>query len=208
MTTTYELPALPSPAVADIAEKSNETIEWLRQNIRVGFTSKRGPAWWANVKTKGGSWEQIPDGSHFDGPVPMEEVRKLLAVPFAKGTVHVTYEDESGQRQVATDPAVQPIVCITTGKIFSYPKSGYKIHPYLETLSDFIKAIQYDQAVAVGSVGLLKGGGQAFLQAVLPQTLEVAGYGYQPYLLGVTSVDLSRSTSYTLARWARSATTR
>jgi phage/plasmid-like protein (TIGR03299 family) len=192
---TITLPTLPAPNSYDIAEKSNETMEWLRNNIKIGYTSERGPAWWANATTKDGQWT-IPDGSHFDGPVPMEEVRKLLDVPFAKGIVHVTYEDEDGVRQVTGDERTQPIVNIRTGQVFSYPKSGYKVHPYLETLSDFIKAIQYDQAVAVGSVGLLKKGGQAFLQAVLPQTLEVAGYGYQPYLLAATSVDLSRVTSY------------
>ena len=189
------LPTLPAPNVADIAEKSRETMDWLRGNIKIGFTSERGPAWWANATTKDGKWE-IPDGSHFDGPVPMEEVRRLLDVPFAKGTVHVTYEDRDGERQVAEDPAVQPIVNILTGQVFSYPTSKYKIHPYLATLADFLKAIQFDQDVAVGSVGLLKRGGQAFLQARLPETLTVAGYEYAPYLLGVTSVDLSRATWY------------
>lgn len=195
---TMTLPKLPAPDVADIYEKSGETIEWLRQNIRVGFTSERGPAWWAQgFRTKTGEWAGIPEGSHFDGPVPIEEVRKLLAVPFAKGTVHVTYTDTEGNTQVSADPDIQPIVNQATGKVFSYPTKGYTIHPYLETLSDFITAIQYDQIARVGSVGLLKKGGQAFLQAVLPKTLEVAGYGYQPYLLGVTSVDLSRSTTWT-----------
>jgi phage/plasmid-like protein (TIGR03299 family) len=195
-TTRAPLPSLPAPSNYDIAEKSNETMEWLRNNIKIGFTSERGPAWWANATTKAGKFE-IPDGSHFDGPVPMDEVRKLLDVQFAKGASNVTYTDADGNRQVTADADVQPIVNIRTGQVFSYPKKGYKIHPYLTTLAEFIKAIQYDQDVAVGSVGLLKGGGQAFLQAVLPETLEVAGYGYQPYLLGATSVDLSRSTSYT-----------
>lgn len=193
---TYQLPALPAPDVPDIYEKSNETMQWLRDNIRVGFTTERGPAWWANVVTKAGSFTEIPDGSHFAGPVPMEEVERLLSVPLAKGTVHVTYEDENGVRQVATDPGVQPIVNIRSGKVFSYPTSKYRIHPYLETLSDFIQAIQYDQAVACGSVGLLKNGGQAFLQARLPETLTVEGYEYVPYLMGVTSADLSRATWY------------
>jgi phage/plasmid-like protein (TIGR03299 family) len=193
MTTT--LPQLPAPNVADIAEKSRETMDWLRGNIKIGYTSERGPAWWANATTKDGQW-QIPDGSHFDGPVPMEEVRKLLDVPFAKGAVHVTYTDEDGATQVAADPDTAPIVNMRTGQVFSYPTSKYKIHPYLETLASFMQAIQFDQDVAVGSVGLLKKGGQAFLQARLPETLEVAGYGYQPYMLAVTSVDLSRSTSF------------
>jgi phage/plasmid-like protein (TIGR03299 family) len=194
--TSTALPNLPAPNVADIAEKSRETMEWLRNNIKIGYTDERGPAWWANATTKDGQW-QIPDGSHFDGPVPMEEVRKLLDVPFAKGAVHVTYADEDGNTQVAADPDTAPIVNMRTGQVFSYPSKGYRIHPYLDTLASFMQAIQFDQDVAVGSVGLLKRGGQAFVQARLPETLEVAGYGYQPYMLAVTSVDLSRSTSFT-----------
>jgi len=190
------LPTLPAPDAPDILEKSNETMEWLRANIKVGYTTERGPAWWANAVTKAGQWE-IPDGSHFEGPVPIEAVRELLDVQFVKGTVHVTYTDTDGNVQVSGDEKVQPVVNASTGKIFSFPKEGYKIHPYLETLHGFIQAIQYDQAVAVGSVGLLKEGGQAFLQAVLPETIEVEGYGYQPYMLAATSVDLSRATSYT-----------
>jgi hypothetical protein len=108
----------------------------------------------------------------------------------------VEHEDENGSVRTTTDPRTQPIVNSRNGQVFSYPKDGYRIRPYLETLHDFIEAIQYDQAVAVGSVGLLKRGGQAFLQARLPETLAVAGYGYQPYVLAVTSVDMSRSTSY------------
>lgn len=195
----FELPQLPAPASFDIYEKSRETMEWLRNNIKVGFKSARGPAWWANgAKTKAGDWTEIPDGSHFDGPVPIEAVLSTLDVRLVKGQVHVTYLDENGERQVVGDPAVQPIVNAKTGKVFSYPKESYAIHPYLDTLHGFIQRIQYDEAVAVGSVGLLKNGGVAFLQAVLPEHFEVAGYGYAPYLTAVTSADLSRRTQYAL----------
>jgi phage/plasmid-like protein (TIGR03299 family) len=192
-----ELPQLPSPAAFDIYEKSRQTMEWLRNNIKVGFTSDRGPAWWANgAVTKAGDWTQIPDGSHFDGPVPIEVVLSTLDVRLVKGEVHVTYLDEDGQRQVASDPGTQPIVNARTGRIFSYPQEGYAIHPYVQTLHGFVQRIQYDEKVGVGSVGLLKNGGVAFLQAVLPETIEVAGYGFQPYLTAVTSADLSRRTIF------------
>lgn len=195
---TITLPPRAAPDAVDILEKSGETMDWLRANIKVGFTDQLGPAWWANgAVTKDGTWDTIPDGSHFPGAVPIEEVTKLLGVTFVKGVVHVTYEDAEGNRQVATDPPTQPIVNQATGKVFSYPKAGYKIHPFLDTLHDFIQAIQLDTHADVYSVGLLKQGGQAFLTAVLPETMEVAGYGYQPFLMGATSVDLSRSTTFT-----------
>jgi phage/plasmid-like protein (TIGR03299 family) len=191
------LPSLPAPNVADIAEKSRETMEWLRTQVKVGYTDDRGPAWWAaGAVTKDGTWDSIPDGSHFAGPVPIEAVRAQLDVPLVKGVIHATYTDENGDRQVAADPGTAPIINARTGKIFSYPKTGYKIHPFLITLHGFIEQILDDGSVGVGSVGLLKNGGVAFLQAVLPQTFEVAGYGYQPYLMAVTSADLSHATSY------------
>jgi phage/plasmid-like protein (TIGR03299 family) len=194
---TALLPPLPSPAVADIMEKSAETIEFLRGNVKVGFTDQRGPAWWAaGLVTKAGTWTEIPDGSHFAGPVPIEAVRAQLDVPLVKGDVHVTYRDENGERQVSSDGDTAPIVNARTGQIFSYPKKGYKIHPYLQTLHGYIEQILFDERVGVGSVGLLKKGGMAFLQAVLPEAFEVAGYGYQPYIMGVTSADLSRATTW------------
>jgi len=179
-------------------EKSAETMTWLRQNIKVGYVSERGPAWWANgAITKDGTWDTIPDGSHFEGPVPMEEVRKLLDIPLVKATAtFAEYLDENGQRQVTKDTSVLPVINQRTGQVFSYPKEGYKIHPYLETLAGFIGRILDDDQVGVGSVGLLQKGGVAFLQARLPEHFEVAGYGYVPYLMAVTSANLSRSTSW------------
>ena len=179
-------------------EKSSETMRWLRENIKVGYTDERGPAWWANgAVTKAGTWVGIPDGSHFDGPVPVEEVRKLLDVRLVKATrTFAEYTDENGERQVASDTGTLPIINQRTGQIFSYPKEGYKIHPYLTTLHDFIQQILHDEHVGVGSVGLLKKGGVAFLQAVLPRHYEVQGYGYQPYVTAATSCDLSMATIY------------
>src|SRR5215831_7704846 len=192
--TTQTLPALPSPAVPDIMEKSAETMNWLRENIAVGYTDERGPAWWANAITKDGQWE-IPDGSHFDGPVPMEKVTKILDVKLVKGKVHVTYEDGDG-RQVIADEDVAPIVNLRSHTVMAYPKKGYRIHPYLETLHGFTDQILDSGDVGVGSVGLLKKGGVAFLQARLQEEFEVAGYGYQPYVTAVTSADLSRRTQW------------
>lgn len=195
--TTYDLPKLPSPAVPDIFEKSQETMSWLRNMIRIGFTDERGPAWWANgAVTKAGEWVGIPDGSHFPGPVPIEEVRKLLDVKLVKGAVTISYEDANGNVQTIEDPDTQPIINAGSGQVFSYPKEGYKIHPYLRTLHGFITQITHDEEAVVGSCGLLKKGGLAFLQAVLPKHYEVAGYGYRPYLSAVTSADLSLATTY------------
>lgn len=193
----FTLPMLPAPDVPDIYEKSAETMNWLRSNIKVGYTTERGPAWWAQgAVTKTGEWTEIPDGSHFEGPVPPEEVRRLLDVRLVKGTVSVKYVDADGNEQVTDDPATEPVVNARTGQVFGYPSRSYTIHPYLETLQGFMERILYDERVGVGSAGLLRKGGVAFLQARLPEAFEVAGYGYQPYATAVTSADQSRSTVY------------
>src|SRR5208282_102795 len=192
---TYQLPVLPRPDGWDILEKSRETMEWLQQNILVGFTDARGPAWWSAAVTKDGVWE-MPKDSHFPGAVPMKRVTRLLDVRMVKGTSYVQYEDDHGNMQVTQDTENFPIVNASTGQIFGYPKDGYTIHPYLDTLKGFTEQILHDETVAVGSAGLLRKGGVAFLQAVLPEHYEVAGYGYVPYLMAVTSADRTRKTSY------------
>lgn len=181
------LPQLSGPANTDLAEKSKETVAWLRNHVKVGFTSERGPAWWDSG---------LPDGSHFPEAVPMAEVTAMLDVPLVKGTAYVSYDDLDGDQQVVRDDDNIPVVNQRDGTIFGYPKEGYKIHPYSETLSGFMKKIAFDEDVAVSSVGLLRNSGVAFLQVVLPETLEVAGYPYVPYLAAVTSADRSRSSTY------------
>lgn len=192
---TYTLPALPSPANVDILEKSRETMQWLQENVLVGYVDERGPAWWSNAITKNGAWE-MPAGSHFPGAVPMKKVTKLLDVRLVKGTSYVKYLDDEDNEQVVQDTENIPVVNASTGRIFGYPKEGYAIHPYLPTLKGFMEKILHDESVAVGSAGLLRHGGVAFLQARLPEHYEVQGYGYVPYLSAVTSVDRSRKTTY------------
>ena len=192
---TYTLPALPSPANVDIWEKSRETMQWLQENVLVGYVDERGPAWWSNAITKNGAWE-MPAGSHFPGAVPMKKVTKLLDVRLVKGTSYVKYLDDEDNEQVVQDTENIPVVNASTGRIFGYPKEGYAIHPYLPTLKGFMEKILHDESVAVGSAGLLRHGGVAFLQARLPEHYEVQGYGYVPYLSAVTSVDRSRKTTY------------
>lgn len=189
------LPTLPSPTAYDIAEKSGELITWLRENIKVGFTDERGPAWWANgITLKDGKFEPLQDGSHFPGPIPIDVVNAQLDVKLVKGIVYVEYVDSDGNKQVATDPLITPVVDATRGRVFSYPTAGYPIHPYLETLRGFIDQVTAEN-LPVSSVGLLKNGGQAFIQAVLPDNYEVAGYGFTPYVGAATSADMSRATS-------------
>jgi phage/plasmid-like protein (TIGR03299 family) len=173
---------------------TQETSRWLAENLRIGYTDERGPAWWA-----AGTDQYLTDGSHFPGSVPEAEVRKILGVPLVEGTVNTVYRDTEDQRQVAEDKSRKTIVRADTGDILGIFKSGYKIHGYQEWTADQLAAItdQGHGELGVASVGLLKKGAVAFIQAKLEGTgLEVAGYEYTPFILAATSCDGSLASSY------------
>jgi phage/plasmid-like protein (TIGR03299 family) len=172
---------------------SRESLEWLQANIRIGYTDERGPAWWA------ASGEYMTDGSHFDGPVPEAEVRRILDVPFVSAKIFAQFEDADGNRQVTEDPERQAIVTPDTGDILGVFKSGYQVHGYQKWTADQIAAILDTSRgeLGVASVGLLRKRGVAFLQAKLAGSgLEVGGYGFAPYIVAATSVDGSLASTY------------
>jgi phage/plasmid-like protein (TIGR03299 family) len=74
------------------------------------------------------------------------------------------------------------------------PKDSYRIHQYMDALHGFVQRVA--EGAEVGSVGTLKHGAVAFLQAVLPGEYEVAGYGYTPYITAATSSDSSIASTY------------
>lgn len=172
---------------------SKESMEWLRSNIRVGFVGDDGPAWWA------AAGEYMSDGSHFDGPVPTEEVERLLSVEFAEGTVFSTYTDRDGNKQSTQDKTRKTIITPDNGAILGIFKLGYQVHDYKQWTADQIAAILDTSRGELGtkSVGLLKNRGVAFMQAQLTGSgLEVGGFEFTPYILAATSVDGSLSSTY------------
>jgi phage/plasmid-like protein (TIGR03299 family) len=172
---------------------SKETLNWLRSNIRVGYTGSDGPAWWA------ASGEYMTDGSHFDGPVPVEEVERLLSVEFAEGTVFSTYTDADGNKQSVQDKTRKTIITPDNAAILGIFKLGYQVHGYKQWTADQIAAILDTSRGELGtkSVGLLKNRGVAFMQAQLTGSgLEVGGFEFTPYILAATSVDGSLSSTY------------
>ncbi len=171
---------------------SKETSSWLRSNIRIGYTDERGPAWWA-------AENHMADGSHFPGPVPAEEVIKILDVPFTIAKLFAQYTDADGQRQVVADPERQVILTPDTGDILGIFKSGYRLHGFQEWTLDQLSAIldQSKGELGVASVGLLRKRAVAFLQAKLEGSgMEVGGYKFTPYILAATSVDGSLASTY------------
>jgi phage/plasmid-like protein (TIGR03299 family) len=189
---------------------SKESMEWLRTNIRIGYTGERGPAWWAN------SNEYMTDGSHFEGPVPADEVRRILDVPFilaAMNAVHteIFHVEDCDNSDGASrcdcprvtseypDPSRKVVVSPDDGHIHGVFKQGWQLHGYQEWTADQLAAI-LDQGrgeLGVASVGLLQQRSVAFLQAKLEgSALEVGGYGFVPFITAATSVNGSLSSTY------------
>jgi phage/plasmid-like protein (TIGR03299 family) len=189
---------------------SKETYAWLAANIRIGFTDQYGPAWWR----RGAEAIGMAEGTHFPGPVPEDVVREILAVPLTEGplfTEHLattmepvapfwTTDRESNVCDVlapvttaerVTDPDRKVIYRADTRDILGIFKSGYKIHGYQEWTHDVVSKIldQGKGELQTKAVGLLAKGGQAFYQAILPEVIEVNGFGFQPFIGAATSAD-------------------
>ncbi len=187
---------------------SKETQQWLVDNIRVGYTGPDGPAWWARDN-------YMTDGSHFDGPVPVEEVERLLSVEFVEAEMfaqYLTVDHAEGcamrdpgececpaRREVIKDPSRKVIVTPDNGAVLGVFKQGYQVHGYRQWTADQIASILDTSRGELGtkSVGLLRNRGVAFMQAQLSGSgLEVGGFEFTPYLLAATSVDGTLSSTY------------
>jgi phage/plasmid-like protein (TIGR03299 family) len=155
----------------------------------IGYTEKRGKAWHYQLATVGGQSNAYP------GAIPVQDVRdRLFDWVGMEGTAETTvilptgvsrYEDETRKAIVRSD----------TGTIFEFPKRGYQIHQYQDTLVDNVERI-LDAGIAIGQAGLMRGGAQAWIQVEMAETMSVHGVDFRPYLTAVTSMDGSLATQY------------
>lgn len=155
----------------------------------IGYTEKRGSAWHYQQATLDGETNAYP------GPIPVQEVRdRLFDWRGLEGTAESTVITNEGVSRY-TDNTRKAIVRSDTGKIFDFPKEGYQIHQYGDTLIDNVETI-LDANIAIGQAGLMKGGAQAWIQVEMADTFSVKGVDFRPYLTAVTSMDGSIATQY------------
>lgn len=168
---------------------TRETLADLRSNIRVGFVEKRGRAWWANPEHKN-------DGSHFDGPVPLEVAREMLGWIPLESPVQASFITEDGVTTV-TDDSKKMYVNPRTMKTVGVVGSRHAAHPYEETLIDAAQMIVDSTELGIGSVGTLSAGGRAFVQYELDENVStVKDVQYRPFLTAATSLDGSLATTF------------
>jgi phage/plasmid-like protein (TIGR03299 family) len=166
---------------------SQESLDWLNNNVLIGFVDKRGQAWHYRAAAQG------DEPNHYPGPIPITEVQRRLfdwdAIP---GEV-LTRTAEHGLRQSAKRMAV----CASdTGEDLGIHYTGYEIHQYHEWLLEKV-AILLDGGLSIGSAGLLKNRTQAWVSVDVPENVRTPeGVEFRPHLVAATSHDASLATTY------------
>lgn len=167
---------------------STETAEWLNERILVGFTEKNGEPWWFRKELQG------DEPTVYPGPIPREDVeRRVFSWTAEKRPILVVGADGSHR----ADPRYNAIVHSETGRVFQVAKKTYVIHQYQEWLLNRVNDLLENDELHIGSAGLLRGGGGAWVTVERPDNVTSrSGMDLRPRLLVASSHDGRLSTTY------------
>lgn len=173
---------------------SRETSQWLNRNVLVGFTSKRGHAWHYKAT------EQGNEPNHYENAVPVEDVqRRLFHWKAVEAPVYVRVPDSSvaGGFKYIEQNDRKAIVRDDNFETLGLFKDSYMIHQYREWLLDTVANIIDDSNLQIGSAGLLRNGGVAWVSIELPENVTTkAGFDVRPHLLATTSHNGTLATTF------------
>lgn len=162
---------------------SQETMEWLNQRTLIGFTGKRGNAWHYREDAQG------TEPNHYLDAIPVDDVLRRL---FNFDVIEQPLFLQDGTQV----PGRKAMVTSDTNEVLGVFKGGYQGHSYSEWLIENIATI-IDSDIQIGSAGLLKNRGQAWVSIEVPDTITTPeGVAFRPNLTGATSFDGSLSTTY------------
>lgn len=173
---------------------SKESLATLNLRTLIGFTEKRSTAWHYRKE------EQGTESNHYTGAIPVEDVlRRLFDWEAVSGAVTATVISPDGVLVTQAD-TFQAIMHSRTGKVFSIPSSKYQIHQYETWLLENVGRI-LDADLHIGSAGLLREGGQAWVQIEMEDTMTAGAPGsepvaFRPFLTAATSHDGTLATTY------------
>jgi phage/plasmid-like protein (TIGR03299 family) len=169
---------------------SMETSDWLNTMCLIGYTDKRGEAWHYREASQG------EESNHYPGPVPVPDIlRRLFNFTVEERDVFVARADGSREHSRKIEGR-KAMTCSDNGDVLGIFKDGYKGHSYQEWLLDKVASI-LDDTLGVGSAGLLRGRGQAWVQIEVPESITTPeGVEFRPSLLAATSYDGSLATTY------------
>lgn len=165
---------------------SRETSAWLNTMTLIGFTDKRGFAWHYRIEDQG------TESNHYPGAIPVDDVLRRL-FNFTVDDQPLYIRTDGGFVEVEGRKA---LVASDNHSVLGVFKAGYQGHQYQEWLLENVATI-LDDDLGVGSAGLLKNRGQAWVSVEMPDTIRtVEGVEFRPNLLAVTSFDGSLATTY------------
>jgi phage/plasmid-like protein (TIGR03299 family) len=168
---------------------SAETMQDLNQNTLIGFTAKRGNAWHYRADLQG------DQPNHYVGAIPVEDVLSRLFHWTALETeISHTVLTADGVTKIV-DQERKGIMRSDTLKPFAVFKKGYQIHQHSEWLVDNVANL-LDADLHIGSAGLLRGGGVAWVQIEMEETMSAAGLDFRPFFTAAGSLDGTLATTY------------
>lgn len=179
---------------------SQETSEWLNENTLIGYTERRGSAWHYRASDQG------DEPNHYPQAVPVDDVLRRL-FPWHAVEARTFYEFDGGKLELFGPDGVtkiqrsarKTIIRSDSGAELGSFKEGYKPHQYDEWLIHNVATLMDTSKgdLGIGSAGLLKGGGIAWVEVTVPETFTTPeGVDFRPNLLAATSFNGSLSTTY------------
>ena len=166
---------------------SQETMEWLNKNTLIGFTDKRGHnAWHYRADLQG------DEPNHYPGAIPVDDVLKRL---FSWEAVEQPIYVKMGENWKEIDDR-KAIVASDNGDVLGIFKQGYTPHQYKDWLLDNVANL-LDDELGIGSAGLLRNRGQAWVSVEVPESIVTKeGVEFRPNLMATTSFDGTLATTY------------
>lgn len=180
---------------------SAETTEWLNTFQLIGFTDPqygRGTAWHLDEALQ----KRLGlERNHYADAIPVDDVlRRLFYWKAIEADIVIRAKDENGNTIESIDPTRKAIVrSDDPSTVFNVFKSGYTIHQYENWLLSNVANLVDDSDLSIGTAGLLRRGGKAYVTIELPETVKTpSGFAIRPHLLACTSHDGTLSTTYQL----------
>lgn len=173
---------------------SRETLEWLNTQTLIGNVAKRGhKAWSYRAELQG------DEPNHYDGPIPIEDVRRrLFTFEAVEMPIYVGIKDEQGNIIRYIEQADRKaIVRNDNYHVMGLFKENYAIHQFDNTLLGNVSNIVDDHQLVIDSAGILRKGAIGWVAVSMPDNIQTtAGFPVRPILLATTSHDGTIATTY------------
>jgi phage/plasmid-like protein (TIGR03299 family) len=184
---------------------SQESAQWLNQNVLIGCTDRRGSAWHyrADLQTPwdfeyedehGATQKDMGIGNHYPGGIPVTHViGRLFNWEPLTAPVYAQIEHPGGMLEFLEIPNAQRIYpSDDPTHTFWIAKDSYVPHDYTDTLvhsvADIIDTSRSE--LVISSAGLLKGRAIAWVEVSVPDSITTPeGIVFRPNILATTSLN-------------------